>query len=104
MKKLFLALAFIFLFSSIGFADVWVDGYYRSDGTYVQGYYRSDPNNTVRDNYDYKGNINPYTGEEGSNHYRNNPSSEYYSPYKNSDSYNSTYSNPYDKKDNNLYR
>ena len=104
MKKLFLVFAFIFLFCSVGFADTWVNGYYRSDGTYVQGHYRSDPNNTVRDNYDYKGNINPYTGEKGSNYYRNNPSSEYYDPYRNFDFHSNTHSNPYGKKGNNLYR
>lgn len=56
----------------------WVDGYPRSDGTYVQGYYCSDPNSTVTDNYSYKGNTNPHTGQEGNNYYRHSPSSQYY--------------------------
>ena len=56
----------------------WVSGYYRKNGTYVSGYYSLDSNNTVRDNYSYKGNINPYTGSTGSNYYRSSPSSEYY--------------------------
>lgn len=46
-------------------AQVWVDGYTRSDGTYVQGHYRSSPNNTKLDNYSTRGNINPYTGKVG---------------------------------------
>ena len=91
MKKLFRVLAvlvLIFGFTEIGFArDVKVRGYYRKDGTYVAPHYRSAPNNTVRDNWSYKGNINPYTGKEGTNYYRDNPTSEYYKepsykPYK----------------------
>ena len=45
--------------------DVYVDGYTRSDGTYVEGHYRSSPNDTVSDNFSTDGNVNPYTGEEG---------------------------------------
>jgi len=45
--------------------SVWVNGYYRSDGTYVEGYYRTAPNNTVLDNYSHYGNVNPYTGAIG---------------------------------------
>ena len=44
-------------------SDVWVNGYYRSDGTYVNGYYRSAPNGNPYDNYSYPGNTNPYTGK-----------------------------------------
>lgn len=57
MKKvLFAALA---LMPSLLLADVYVDGYTRSDGTYVQGHYRSSPNSTTYDNYSTKGNTNP---------------------------------------------
>lgn len=62
----------------ISHADEYVQGYVRKDGTYVQGYNRSDSNDSVRDNYSYKGNTNPYSGEEGKNYYRNDSSSEYY--------------------------
>ena len=79
MKKLYSAIAVALLLSApFVHADTYVDGYTRSDGTYVQGHYRTDPNSTVRDNYSYQGNRNPYTGETGSNRYRNDPSSEYY--------------------------
>lgn len=57
-------------------AAVHVKGYYRSNGTYVQPHYRSSPNGTVLDNYSTKGNINPYTGKEGTI----NPPMYYYSP------------------------
>lgn len=66
------------LFPQVSFSDEFVQGYMKSDGTYVQGYYRSDPDGTVRDNYSYKGNVNPYTGAVGTDYYRNNPTSEYY--------------------------
>lgn len=47
-------------------ADEYVNGYMRSNGTYVAPHYRSSPNSTTQDNYSTKGNINPYTGERGS--------------------------------------
>lgn len=43
-------------------ADVWVNGYTRSDGTYVQGHYRSSPDGNPYNNWSYPGNTNPYTG------------------------------------------
>lgn len=78
MKRLTFAGLLIALSIGLVNAQTWVNGYTKSDGTYVQGHYRSNPNSTVRDNYNYKGNTNPYTGEQGSNYYRSNPSSEYY--------------------------
>ncbi len=47
------------------FADVYVNGYYRSNGTYVDPHYRSDPNHTASDNWSSWGNTNPYTGQKG---------------------------------------
>lgn len=44
-------------------SDVWVDGYYRSDGTYIIGHYRSAPNGNPYDNFSFPGNTNPYTGK-----------------------------------------
>ncbi len=78
MKKLLLTILLLLIFVSTSFAQTWVNGYTRKDGTYVEGYSRSEPNDTVQDNYSYKGNSNPFTGETGSNYYRNNSSSEYY--------------------------
>jgi hypothetical protein len=45
------------------FADQYVNGYYRKDGTYVQPHYRSDRDGNPYNNYSYLGNTNPYTGE-----------------------------------------
>ena len=81
MKKLILVLLSLFLLTTLAFAE-YVSGYTRKNGTYVQGYNRSDRNNTVKDNYSYKGNTNPYTGETGSNYNRDNSTSEYYGTSK----------------------
>lgn len=61
--RLLLALG---LLASSVFADVWVNGYTRKDGTYVPGHWRTEPNGTKDDNYSTEGNANPYTGEKGS--------------------------------------
>lgn len=74
------------IFAGLAHADVYVDSYYRSDGTHVQGHHRSEPNSTVTDNFSYKGNTNPYTGETGSNYYRDDPSSGYYGTQPDRDS------------------
>jgi hypothetical protein len=77
LKKLLVVLT-LALLSFSAFADTFVGGHYRSDGTYVQPHYRSSPNSTVRDNFSYSGNRNPYTGSIGTNKYSNSPSSSYY--------------------------
>ena len=71
MKKLLFGLILLILipFTTIGqsrsSSDVYVKGYVRKNGTVVPGHYRSAPNNTNRDNFSTKGNINPYTGKKG---------------------------------------
>jgi len=56
LKKVMLALILLVLTQFI-FATsinaVWVNGYYRSDGTYVRGHYRSSPNGLKYDNYSW---------------------------------------------------
>ena len=71
-------LALFVSFCSAGAIAGMVNGYTKSNGTYVHSYYRSSPNYTVRDNYTYINNYNPYTGKKGTNYYRNAPSSYYY--------------------------
>lgn len=65
MKKLFLTATFI-LFSLIlpvfSVYAVYVNGYYRSNGTYVNGYERTAPDGNPYNNYSYPGNYNPNTG------------------------------------------
>jgi len=40
-------------------------GYTRQDGTYVQPHYQTSPNSSRLDNYSTQGNVNPYTGQQG---------------------------------------
>jgi hypothetical protein len=42
-----------------------VRGYTRKDGTYVAPHRATNPNSTRSDNWSTKGNVNPYTGKEG---------------------------------------
>jgi hypothetical protein len=45
--------------------NVHVRGYTRRDGSYVAPHMRSAPNSTTQDNWTTRGNVNPYTGVEG---------------------------------------
>ena len=56
----------ILLLSSNVFAAVHVRGYVRKDGTYVPPYFRSSPDGNPWNNWSTYGNVNPYTGKEGS--------------------------------------
>lgn len=47
-------------------AAEYVRGYLKNDGTYVEPHFRSSPNNYRYDNYSARGNVNPFTGERGS--------------------------------------
>lgn len=42
-----------------------VNGYVKKDGTYVQPHRATNPNQTQRDNWSSKPNVNPYTGKKG---------------------------------------
>lgn len=86
MKKEFLAgIMLATLMTSPVFAQ-YVNGYYRSNGTYVQGYHRTQADSSRFNNYSTKGNYNPYTGERG-----------HVDPYKNSYGYNSGYNSGYSR-------
>jgi len=62
MKLSVLLLSIVFFASSVAEAQVWVDPYFRKDGTPVPGHLRTPPNNTIRDNYGYPDNYNPNKG------------------------------------------
>ena len=66
-KTIIATIAGLFLTISSAFADVWVNGYYNSYGTWTDGHWRTSPNYTYQDNYSTYGNTNPYTGERGYN-------------------------------------
>lgn len=66
LVSLLIVFASVFvLISGAAFADVYVNGYYRSNGTYVQPHYRSDPDGYKWNNWSSRGNVNPYTGKVG---------------------------------------
>jgi hypothetical protein len=96
MKKLLFGLILLLLipFTIIGqsrsSSDVYVKGYVKKNGTVVPGYYRSAPNNTNRDNFSTKGNINPYTGSKGHIEPDNNTRYYNYSKKNNNISYTRT--------------
>ena len=52
-------------------SQVYVNGYYKSNGTYVAPHYRTAPNNNVYDNWSTYPNYNPYTGKQGTKTYSN---------------------------------
>jgi hypothetical protein len=51
------------------YADVFVHGYFKRDGTYVAPHYRSAPDGYFYNNWSTKGNINPYAGRKGTLEY-----------------------------------
>ena len=75
-------------------SQTYVNGYYKSNGTYVQPHYRTSPDSNPYNNYSYPGNYNPNKGTttKGSQ-------SSYLNNY-NSKSYGSSSKS---KKSNNLY-
>ena len=62
-------------------ADQYVRGYTRSDGTYVQPHYRSSPDSQQWNNYSTQGNVNPYTGQQGSQRDTTYDPPKLYNPY-----------------------
>jgi len=88
LKRIFLSLIVVastLFVAGPADADVRVQGYYRSNGTYVQSHYRSNPDSSFRNNWSTYPNINPYTGQMGT---RRTPSySGYRSYYRPSSSY-----------------
>lgn len=61
MKKaivLFILMASFYVsFAQVNPNQIWIDGYYRQDGTYVRGHYRTVPNDTGTDNLGYPNNL-----------------------------------------------
>jgi hypothetical protein len=46
-------------------SDHYVRGYVKQNGTYVAPHYQTNPNNTQRDNYGTRPNVNPHNGAVG---------------------------------------
>lgn len=64
--------------STCAWAGHYVHGYTRSNGTYVQGHYSSNRDATVTNNYNYRGNTNPYSGSTETDRYSHDTTSPYY--------------------------
>lgn len=62
-------------------SDVYVRGYYRSNGTYVQPYYRSKPDGIKTNNYSYRWYTSSYRSYT-SNYRSYTPSYRSYSYYR----------------------
>jgi hypothetical protein len=54
-----------FLFSQNNPKHEKVSGYKKKDGTRVEPYKRTEKDNTQKNNFDSKPNVNPYTGKKG---------------------------------------
>ena len=62
---LMVVVSVLIIVSGTAFADVYVNGYIRSNGTYVQPHYRSNPDGITSNNWSTFPNVNPYTGAVG---------------------------------------
>lgn len=74
MKKNIVALA-VLAGACSAWAQTYVAPHVTRNGTYVEGHVKTNPNSTVDDNYSTRGNVNPYTGEQGTK-----PRSSEYTP------------------------
>jgi hypothetical protein len=74
MRK-WLFILMISLMPCMVFSQVHVKGYYKSNGTYVQPHMRSNPDGNQYNNWSTKGNVNPYTGKEGTKNVDNSNNS-----------------------------
>lgn len=78
----FVALILGLSLSASAFADTYVNGYTKANGTFVPGHYRSDANKTTYDNWNTDGNTNPYTGVKGEKSATTTPTYPTYTPKK----------------------
>jgi hypothetical protein len=75
--KQFIALSALLVAASPAFAQYYnygtgsnpenhsVSGYVNNHGSYVEPHHQTNPNGTTLDNYETRGNYNPYTGSYG---------------------------------------
>jgi hypothetical protein len=68
MRTALAAFAGLLAVSNAAIADPYVNGYVRKDGTYVQPHYRSAPDGVRSNNWSVQPNVNPYTGQQGTQH------------------------------------
>ena len=79
MKTIYLVILSFLCLSFLGQVNPkskQVKPYVKKNGTYVESHRRTEENNTNRDNYTTKPNVNPYNGKKGYKNPDNN-----YSPH-----------------------
>ncbi|MCX6898928.1 MAG: hypothetical protein NT105_09525 [Verrucomicrobia bacterium] len=76
MKKALITLLAVLALATPAFAQGqhYVQPCTRSNGSYVQGHYQTNPDHSFGNNWSTRGNVNPYTGQEG---YRTQPSNRF---------------------------
>lgn len=66
MSRHFILILFVLSFFFVAGSEAKiVKGYLKKNGAVVYPHFKTRPNKTQRDNYNTKGNINPYTGKKG---------------------------------------
>jgi len=82
LRATFVGIALLLAVETIFAADQPFNGYYRKDGTYVEPYHRTTPDNNLYDNYSSQENVNPWTGQRGTerNEFSNPPAYNQSSP------------------------
>jgi len=67
MKKALITLLAVFALTTPVFAQGhhYVRPHVRSNGSYVQPHYQTNPDRSFYNNWSTRGNVNPYTGQEG---------------------------------------
>ena len=64
-KRFFILVAMLAVSNLYG--SVYVKGHVNKNGKYIKPYYKTSPNKTKQDNWSSKNQVNPYTGEKGTN-------------------------------------
>lgn len=89
--KILIAL-FALVLSTAAIADTYVNGYTKKNGTYVEPHYKTNQDESKFNNYSTQGNVNPYTGKQGTvnpyavpeiRQYNPPPVYQYQNPYGN---------------------
>ena len=65
IRKILACMIALFVLASVAEGAQRVRGYFKKNGTYVMPHYKTKRDGTRLNNYSTKGNINPYTGKNG---------------------------------------
>lgn len=65
LRKILACMLALFVLASAAEGTQKTRGYFKKNGTYVMPHYKTKRDGTRLNNYSTKGNINPYTGKNG---------------------------------------